>query len=315
MLTTLLPTDIDHIANSESDFSRSVPLASFLSRERHSHLVNLQVPQTAPPAQKRHDRSRFDSANPVADIFTPDAVVRRTVISDAITAEIVQATSDRRREFRFRAPQHLLVVCEQGARRDGETFVEGLPRSTLRDFARKLVFVPAGREYREWQEPTTAAQLMHLYFDPAKMRSFFDADTADISFAAKLFFEDATILATALKLKRALECSTSGNRLYLEALGVVLGARTDPPQSRNTAKRTSASWRTRALAAADRHGVHRRKPRRNDTARHSRAARSPEPVLLSVGPSSSPSACRRIDITRGAGSNTPRAFWRSGRIR
>ena len=222
MLTTLLPTDIDHIANSESDFSRSVPLASFLSRERHSHLVNLQVPQTAPPAQKRHDRSRFDSANPIADIFSPDAVVRRTVISDAITAEIVQATSDRRREFRFRAPLHLLVVYEQGARRDGETFVEGLPRSTLRDFARKLVFVPAGHEYREWQEPTTAAQLMHLYFDPAKMRSFFDADTADISFAAKLFFEDATILATALKLKRALECSTSGNRLYLEALGVVL---------------------------------------------------------------------------------------------
>ena len=70
-----------------------------------------------------------------------------------MAAEIVQATRHERIQYRFHAPRHLLVVYEQGVRRDGETFVEGLPRSTLRDFKRKLTFVPAGHEYCEWQEP------------------------------------------------------------------------------------------------------------------------------------------------------------------
>jgi AraC family transcriptional regulator len=34
-----------------------------------------------------------------------------------------------------------------------------LPRSTLRDVKRKLTFVPAGHEYREWQE---ARRLHHV---------------------------------------------------------------------------------------------------------------------------------------------------------
>jgi AraC family transcriptional regulator len=48
---------------------------------------------------------------------------------------------------------HLLAVYERGMRQEGETFVEGLSSSTLRDFRRKLVFVPAGHTYRDWQEP------------------------------------------------------------------------------------------------------------------------------------------------------------------
>jgi len=47
---------------------------------------------------------------------------------------------------------HLLAVCEEGERREGETFVEGLPRSTLRDLRRKLTLVPAGHAYRDWHE-------------------------------------------------------------------------------------------------------------------------------------------------------------------
>ena len=94
-------------------------------------------------------------------------------------------------------------------------------RSTLRDLARKLTFVPAGHEYREWQDPRSPTHLMYVYFDPAKLQIPADAGTAD-AFAAKLFFEDATLLDTALKLKRSLESPTSENQLYLEALGVVL---------------------------------------------------------------------------------------------
>ena len=61
-----------------------------------------------------------------------------------MVAEIVQATRREKLEFHFCGPLHLLVVYDQGMRRDGDTFVEGLPRSKLRNMTRKLAFVPAG---------------------------------------------------------------------------------------------------------------------------------------------------------------------------
>lgn len=168
----------------------------------------------------------FDLADHIVEVSSPDVVTRRTVISDGMAAEIVQATSHKRFELHFRAPVHLLVVYEHGARRDGETFVEGLSQSTLRDFSRKLTFVPASRQYREWQEPRTLARLMYVYFDPAKLGQRLDAgveaDASGLSFAARLFFEDATLLDTALKLKGSLEGPDCENRKYLDALGVVL---------------------------------------------------------------------------------------------
>src|SRR5260370_24915529 len=86
-----------------------------------------------------------------------------------MAAEIVQATRRERMEFRFRGTRHLLVLCEQGARSDGDTFVEGLPRSTLRDVTRKLTFVPPGRAYQEWHEPRVLTRIVFFYFHPATM--------------------------------------------------------------------------------------------------------------------------------------------------
>jgi AraC family transcriptional regulator len=143
-------------------------------------------------------------------------------ISDGIAAEIVQATSYERLAFRFRAPVHMLVVHEQGARYDGETFVEGSSRSRLRDFTRKLTFVPANHDYGEWQEPWTLARLMYVYFDPAELGVLFDPDITGVTMAPRLFFEDERLLETGLKLKRSLESPTSEHPLYVEALGIVL---------------------------------------------------------------------------------------------
>src|SRR3979409_85297 len=84
------------------------------------------------------------AADRTVEIFPADAVKRRAVRWGGMSGEIAQATRSDRTEYRFRGPRHLLAVYEQGERREGETFVEGLPRSTLRDFKRKLVFVPAG---------------------------------------------------------------------------------------------------------------------------------------------------------------------------
>src|SRR5262249_36487410 len=149
-------------------------------------------------------------------------VRRRAMSWNGMAGEIVQVTRRERAEFRFQAPRHLLIVHEQGARHDGETMVEGLPRSSLRDFKRKLTFVPAGHEYREWQEPRTLARMVYFYFDPAKMPIHSDGSSADRALAPRLFFEDSTLWDTALKLKTLMESAGADNRLYLEALGTVL---------------------------------------------------------------------------------------------
>ena len=58
-------------------------------------------------------------------------------------------------EVKYNGAWHLLIAYESAQRFDGETVIDGLPRSTLRDLSRKLVFVAAGSGFREWQEPRT----------------------------------------------------------------------------------------------------------------------------------------------------------------
>ena len=161
-------------------------------------------------------------ADRTVEIFPADAVKRRAVSWDGMTVEIVQATQSERTEYRFNGPRHLLAVYEQGERRDGESFVEGLPRSTLRDFKRKLVFVPAGHEYSDWQEPRSLTRVVYFYFDPSKMPTLPQADVAGTRLSPRLFFEDTTLWDTAVKLRKQIESAGSDNRLYVEALGVVL---------------------------------------------------------------------------------------------
>ncbi len=165
---------------------------------------------------------RDRSVGPAVEISPADIVKRRAVAWDGMAGEIVQATRRERVEYRFRAQRHLLAVYEQGVRHDGDTLVEGLPRSTLRDFKRKLTFVPAGHEYREWQQPRTLARVVYFYFEPANMPLQSESGVTGAPLAARLFFEDATLWNTALKLEALIEGGGPANRLYLEALGNVL---------------------------------------------------------------------------------------------
>jgi len=158
----------------------------------------------------------------VVHISPQYAVARRSEAWRGITAEIVQVTGNEPVEYRFKAPVHLLIAYEQGVRRDGETFVESLPRSTLHDMTRKLTFVPAGHEYRESQHPRVPAKLLYFYVDPAALPFGSEAAWSDLSLAPRLFFEDASLWNTAIKLKGALEDTDPRNEPYVEALSRVL---------------------------------------------------------------------------------------------
>jgi AraC family transcriptional regulator len=156
------------------------------------------------------------------DIAPREVVHRHALNWHTMGAELIEVASHERVDSRFQAPVHLLIAHVQGMRREGETFLEGLPRSNLRNFSRKLTLVPAGHEYHEWQEARTAARLLYFYLDPGALEIHPDADIARTPLAPRLFFEDATLWETALKLERSIEDLAVEGRLYSEALGVVL---------------------------------------------------------------------------------------------
>jgi AraC family transcriptional regulator len=176
--------------------------------------------QSNPDALRGWDSgSTPEVIHPAIEISPPEAVRRRIVTGRGMAVEFVESASQHQIQYRFRAPMHLLLMYEKGDRRDGETFVEGLPRSTLRRFTRKLTFVPAGHEYYERNELGTDSRRLHFYFDPATLGA---QPEADKSFVPRLLFEDTTLLQTALKLKHLVEHPALADRIHFELLGRLL---------------------------------------------------------------------------------------------
>ena len=187
-------------------------------------------------------------------ISPPDGINRSMTLGEGLTVEIVQSTRPVRIEHRFCAPLHLLIAYEEGAREEGETTLGDLPTSTLRTIAHKLTFVPAGQPYREWRRAHTPARLIYFYFEPATLAAFTGDDLAGTALRPRLFFEDRTLLESALKLKRLVESAASQDRRYFDALGAVLthellrtgrgGAPTEPP-----IRGGLAAWQERVITS------------------------------------------------------------------
>jgi AraC family transcriptional regulator len=204
--------------------------------------------------RQSHHYATIDKVHPIVDIFPPDSVKRRTATWPGMAVEIVQATRHDRIESRFCASVHLLALYERGVRQEGGTIVEGLPKSTLRDFRRKLIFVPAGHEYYDWQEPRLLTRVVYFYFDPAALAISPELDFADMSFAPRLFFEDSGLWDTALKLTTLIEGADSDNRRYAEALGIVLAHElvrfnTGKPCAEPQVRGGLAAWQQRSVVA------------------------------------------------------------------
>src|SRR5437899_10073162 len=81
-------------------------------------------------------------AGSIVDSSPSEIGRRHSAAWSGLQVETVQVVRHQPFEYGFRAPCHLLIAAELAERYDGETFVEGLPRSTLRNFTRKLTFVP-----------------------------------------------------------------------------------------------------------------------------------------------------------------------------
>ncbi len=156
------------------------------------------------------------------DIFPSDAAMRRTAAWRGMLVELVHTIRRERTEIRYHGPHHLLIAHEQGARLEGETLLDGVPRSSLRDVKRKLTFVPAGHDYRDWQEPRVLARAVYIYFDPAEIQIAPAAHDRPVQLAPRLLFENGTLWDTVGKLATLIQMGGVENSRYCEALGVVL---------------------------------------------------------------------------------------------
>jgi AraC-like DNA-binding protein len=209
---------------------------------RQEHLANY-------PA-RLHDQYSGEETAATVRISPSNAVTRRAVVCRGLTAEIIQATEPDKIEYGFCGPVHMLVLYEEGVRDGGETFVQGLRQSTLRDPRRKLTFVPAGHAYRECQELRAPSRLGYFYFDPVKIPIQGKAGSVP---APRLYFENAALWETAFKLISSIESASDDNQLYLEALGVVLAHELGRVDSAKTPVQPPvrgglAAWQRRVVA-------------------------------------------------------------------
>lgn len=186
------------------------PAAPLGATGRDSTVLNLAVSSAA-------------ASGPAVQIYPGGAVRRQTAAWRGIGGEVVRLIGHERFETVFQAPFHLLIAYERAVRHDGETIVEGLPRSTLRDFSQKLTFVPANCGFREWQHPSALTHATYLYIDPAGPLIDPDSRFNEMAFAPRLFFDNPVLWDTVVKLEALIEAGGCSNRLYAEALGVVLG--------------------------------------------------------------------------------------------
>src|SRR5712664_4245896 len=180
-----------------------------------------------PPARPVAEHHRPAGLHPELEArmvdYSPSEIVRRhSAAWSGLIVETVQVTRHTPFEYGFRAPCHLLIAAELAERYDGETFVEGLPRSSLRDFTHKLTFVPAGHDFRGSQRPRALARSTYFYIDPRGPLTDPALRFSEIEFKPRLFFYDPGLWETALKLKTLVENPGSMHRQYAEALGIVL---------------------------------------------------------------------------------------------
>jgi AraC family transcriptional regulator len=157
----------------------------------------------------------------IVRITPPDIARRRLTHWGAIQADNVGITRRETFEYGFQARRHLLIAYERAERDQGETLIEGLPKSTLREFNGKLSFVPAGHRFHGWQRPRVLMRVTYFYID--LQHPLFDLESGLASaISPRLFFFDQAIWDTALKLKAEVGNSDPGSRQYAEALSLVL---------------------------------------------------------------------------------------------
>ena len=144
---------------------------------------------------------------PRVAIDPDNAAHRRAARWHGVSGEVVQVGSDRPFELRFHASSHLLIAYQQAVRRDGDTTIQTLPRSQLRDVSQKLTFVPAGYAFIERHVPAVAMRATFLLIDPSGPLLGAVVGLEQARLKPRLFFENSLLSETVRKLQGLVEMS------------------------------------------------------------------------------------------------------------
>jgi AraC family transcriptional regulator len=159
---------------------------------------------------------------PTVDFHPAEIVRHQTAHWRGVQLKTVQIISHEQFEYSFKQQRHLLIAVEQGVRYDGETFVEGLPASTIRHYSHKLIFVPSGRKLFGVQNPRLLTRSICIYIDPQTVLIDPTLRFAEVDLQPRLLFEDSALWQTVLKLKAQIGSIDPGVRMYADALGGIL---------------------------------------------------------------------------------------------
>jgi AraC family transcriptional regulator len=199
-----------------TNLARIAPARTAAARQVSNRIIAFPVPTSAGEAASPQP------SRPALRFRPADIARCRSSRWSGLAADIFQVTRHEPVEYEFCAQFHLLIAYERGSRSAGETVVEGLPRSSLRDFAQKLSFVPAGARFSERQTPRSLMRAVVFYIDAQGPLLDQEAWSMRAAPVPRLFFEDAALWQTARKLTALIESGSPANAPYAEALGAVL---------------------------------------------------------------------------------------------
>jgi AraC family transcriptional regulator len=195
----------------------------------------------------------IDGRMPAIDFFPADVVRHRTARWRGVHAKAMQIINHEPFEYRIKQQYHLLIAVEQGVCYDAETFIEGLPISTVRNCSHRLMFVPAGRKFFGAQCPRLLTRAICLYIDPHTVPVDPDFRFAEAELQPRFLFEDARLWETVRKLKAQIGSADPAARLYAEALGGLLSIellrllQVGAPPSRPSARGGLAAWQQKRV--------------------------------------------------------------------
>src|SRR5580704_8233596 len=137
-----------------------------------------------------HPADVASSAPSIVEISPPDIARRRLANWGAIQADTVRITRRETFEYGFQARRHLLIAYERAERHEGETLIEGLPKSTQREFNSKLSFVPAGHRFYGWETPRVLTRVTYFYLDLQDRLFHPESGIISPTISPRLFFFD-----------------------------------------------------------------------------------------------------------------------------
>jgi AraC family transcriptional regulator len=159
---------------------------------------------------------------PIVKIAPSDVARRQIAKWNGVRVDAMELIRQEPFEYGFTAPCHLLIMSEYGERDDGETLIEGLPRSTRQEFSHQLSLVPGGHRFHGWSKPRVLVRVNFFYIDPCGPMLDPALRFAETEFKPRLHFFDRDLWETAFKLKLQAQHPDPAQRQYAEALGIVL---------------------------------------------------------------------------------------------